>query len=428
MLVDKIKLIPTKFDGIEQLCTEQVEMPISDVIRNKYKGYTRLSPDIVYTNFHFLSNVANNVLNLRHEIESYDYGSIKFVVDDNFKIDQNYLEHIFSVIESNWDDNLAKWVLSKRILAFNQLAKIAKDSTGEIVKSWEELEKNCKLQELLKIEHIKDRIDIIKMLFLKLLDVQDRFNLISKRILKNNTKDGFFTYLSGESYIDKFGYRKNSSVYTCDFNGRNVRMYPMIKDLMHEYEIAKYKETSKLFDCETLTILTTPEKLESVGGTLDIDYTGTHFKRIRSTSDLVLSGIESKSFTVRFNLTAEEIKLTLAKFGKTRTGLKADLLSKLGELSEEMASKHNDILRNYFNSNMVVQFATKYRVENNKIIDGIDESIANYAMYVYIKNRIHGSALFLRDTKNDLYDATNDFKCHNDCIEIRFLRLNEGIT
>lgn len=431
MQVDKITLKPTKFDGIELLCLESEEVPNSLCITKKYKSQRNpLGQIIADSRLDFFTNPSRNVigLHLGGDVETYEYGNAKFVVSDNFKIDQAYLEHIYSVIGENWDSALADFAVKLRVLSFNDLAKVVKDNTSLIVRSWEELEKNCKINELLKFEHVKDRIDVVKRLFIKLLGADYRFNLISKELLKRNLSGDYLVYKSGLSYIDKFGARFSNTEYACDFNGTTVTMYPVIKDLMHDYEINKYKSCSNFFGTNDLVIKTTPEKLDENKAYLVISHDGYKFSRSKSTSSLMISGISSKSFVVNFNVTAEEVKFILSKFGKTKTGLKLDLMSKLGELADEVILEKEEDLKNYFNSNMVVQFNTAYREAQKPIIDGIDDSIINYVLYVYIKSRIHGSALFLKDAKNDLYNASNDFRSHNNMIEVKFLRLDEGIT
>lgn len=168
MQVNKILLSPTKFNDISELKIEHVDVKTSEVISNKLRGDLRGLNDIMgYQVLDFMNSASGNVIGLSHhyDVENYDYGNRKFVIPDNFKIDQKYLDHIFEVIKSSWCEDLAKLALSSKLMAFNDLAKVAKEKTGNIVRSWEELEKTEKILELLDFEHVKSRIDIVKLLF-----------------------------------------------------------------------------------------------------------------------------------------------------------------------------------------------------------------------------------------------------------------------
>jgi hypothetical protein len=434
MQVNKISLKPSRFDGISEIIEETVDVTLSDVISKKITLTNgRYNVLIKNSKLDFLESPSKNILALYYgsDLESYDYGSKKFIIDNNFRIDQKYLEHIYEVIKNGWTKELAKMVSDSRLLSFNELAKIVKEKSGVIIKSWEELEKNASISELLEFEHVKQKLDIIKMLFFNLLTSQargQRCNFIQKEAFDENVKDGFFVYKSSRNYIDKFTLRTSTLTYSCDFDGRVITMYPVIVDLMHEYEINKYMKMSEKFGTDRLIIKTSLDAIEKNDFSINVDHDNGRFARNKSTSNLTLSGIASQSFVVTFNVTMEDIKLTLSKFDKTKSGSKAELLAKLAKLTNEVIEQHKEKLSNYFDSNMIVQFNRAYKTEKSPIIDGIDECIINYVLYAYIKSRIHGSALFLRETENDLYNTENDFCKLDYLIEVKFMRLDEGIT
>lgn len=439
MLVNKVEFIPTIFDGIEEVIdTAMIEVTTSRIIKEKINTSQKLVNAIRYIGLDLLSNSSDNLLGIYNEIRNI-YAERVFAVKDNFKIDGKYLNYIIKVIEEKWDEKAAKVAIDTQAMGFHEIQKIIKEKGNITVKSWEELEKE-NLLNFIEFKHVKENIRILRSLFFYYLLGNNNvcnnkyiFMAQNKGIKELINQEGLFSYITKSSCIDKFECFIDRAHYLCDYNGITITMYPYIVDLMNDHEIQKFKNTSlKHFGKSQLIIETTLgeiDKIENCKININYDQYYKQFSRQKSTSTLYLSGINSSSFVINFNLTGEEVKIMLAKFGQKKVGLKNEVMERLGQLCQDLSVEHEEELAKYFNSNMVVKFNNNHINNQTRVeIKGIDESIVYMVMYVYIKNRTHGSALFLKDKLNGLYNAANDFSRKNNPETVQYMRTNEGIA
>lgn len=428
MLVNKISLTATEFDGISKLNKSEQDVSIEEIINKKINTSTSVNvatsarPSFIYT-------TTDNVLNLGYEV--YDrYGEI-FVLKEGFKFNQPYLNHVIEVLSKKWDEVCIKIVINSRILGFHEIAKIVKEKTDIILKSWEEVEKYEKLRELLEFNHVKDNINVLRMLFPYVLSgSQNKICLVDEKHINNFfDKDGLPTFSGSANFINKFSLSFCGNNYNCDYDGNIVTMYPDIHNLMDERKITKFLKISQQIGSSDLIIKTQLKNIPDCR--ININYNNGYFTRNKSTANLTIDGINNEYLSVNFNLTAEYIKSILEKFDKKKTGLKKDIMERFGELCEEIVEMNKKTLSEYFNTNMIIKTTERSygpMPTCNIKIDKIDDSIINYVIYVYIKQRMHGSALFLKNKKNELYSAVGDFSTRQNLCSIQYMRLNEGIT
>lgn len=431
MFARKIEITPTVFDGISAVALKEVSVSQKDVIQKKintrYGEYNLRRVQVP----NFVTSSTNNILGLSYEIRNYGQ-EVCYVVDKDFKIDQKYYDYLLSVIESKWSKELAKLAIDSKIMNFHDIAKIIKEKTGDIVKSWEALETNRSIYDILEFVHVKENVNIVKKLFMFLLEAKDGYISMFTMESLPSLIDGIPVYNSKYNYIDKFEATVCEQRYLCDFDGKTVKMFPEIRDLVNDYEIANYLKVSKILGNEKLIIETDIDTFDKHCTNVGIDYNEGSFSRKKSTASLILRGVENDEIVVNFNLTIEDLKKMFEMVGYKKTGSKKEVMSRLGEVSEDLIKTHKTKLEEVFVSNMLIKYESTYSSHyssNTKIkIEGIDEHILPYVLYTYIKQRVHGSSLFLKDKENQLFDAKTDFSRNTYCIIIKYMRLDEGIA